>query len=292
MFSKIHNINIAKNEPLNHHCTFNIGGECDFFVQTKSTNSLIDVIYTCNQHNIPYKVIGNGSNLLFDDNGFKGVIIQYTNDTIQYKDKVLSVSSGADMSNVIQYCLNHDIGGFEFAIGIPCKIGGAIVNNLGAYNHSISDNLTTVTVLRNKHLVFLSKDDCGFDYHSSKIHKKDIILSANFTPPKQDCEVTRFKAQQYINKRIISQPLKYPNAGSVFRRKDNLIPAKLIDNAGLKGLRVGNAQISVKHAGFIVNRGGAKCKDVLTLINLIKEDILTKYNQNLELEIEYLPYTT
>lgn len=292
MFNKIHNIILNKNEPLNRHCTFNIGGDCDFFIQTKNTNSLIDVIYTCEQHNIPYKVIGNGSNLLFDDNGFKGVIIQYINDTIQYKDDILSISSGADLSTIIQYCLNHNIGGFEFAIGVPCKLGGAIINNLGAYNHSISDNLTNIAILKNKHLVFLNKSDCEFAYHSSNIDKNNIILSANFTPPRQNRELTQFKAQQYINKRIISQPLKYPNAGSIFKRNNNLIPAKLIDNAGLKGLRVGDAQVSVKHSGFIVNRGNAKSKDVLKLIELIKADIFEKYTTTLELEIEYLPFKT
>lgn len=290
MFNKINNITLSKTEPLNRHCTFNIGGVCDFFVQTKSINSLIDLIYTCQQHSIPYKVIGNGSNLLFDDLGFKGVIIQYTNDTIQYKNNVLSISSGAEISNIIHFCLQNNLGGLEFAIGVPCKLGGAIFNNLGAYNCSISDYLTNVTVLRKKHLVFLNKLDCGFSYHSSRFNKGDIILSANFNLPKQDKEITQFKAQQYINKRIISQPLKFPNAGSVFRRKGSVIPAKLIDLAGLKGMRIGDAQVSVKHAGFIVNRGCAKSSEVLRLIELIKYDIFDKNKINLELEIEYIPY--
>lgn len=291
MFSYIDNIAYLKNEPLNKHCSFQIGGNAKYFVSAHNIDALLDVLYICKQHSIKHKIIGNGSNLLFDDLGYNGVIIKYDDTFKQIKNNTLYASCGIDLSEIIQYSCQYNLCGLEFAIGVPAKLGGAIVNNLGAYNQDISQYLEYITILRNNHLVYLSKDECNFGYHSSIFqNSKDIVLTAIFNLPYQEKNVTQAKMVEYLNKRKLSQPLELPNAGSIFKRTANIIPAKLIDEAGLKGLCVNNVQISTKHAGFIVNLGGAKCKDVLTLIQIIKQKIYDTYNIDLSLEIEYVPY--
>ncbi len=291
MFSKINNITYLKNEPLNQHSSLKVGGNSKHFVIAHDIDGLLDAIYTCKQHSIKHKLIGNGSNLLFDDLGFDGAIIKYDNDLIEYKNNILNVSSGLDISTLIKYSQQNDLGGFEFAIGVPAKVGGAIVNNLGAYNHQISTYLQHVTILKNNRIIYLTKDDCKFDYHTSILQNKNyIVLGATFIPPHQEESISRAKALDFFNKRKTSQPLDIANAGSIFKRTNNVIPARLIDESGLKGLKIGDAQVSQKHAGFIVNIGNAKCENILKLIEIIKTKIYEKYNINLQLEIEYIPY--
>ena len=291
MFSKINNATLTLNEPLKHHSTLKIGGDAKYFACAKTIDALLDVLYTCKQHSLPHKIIGNGSNMLFDDLGYNGAIIQYNDNFKKIKDNKLYASSGANLSELIQYSTQHNLGGLDFAIGVPAQLGGAIVNNLGAYNHEISTYIEHITVLRNKQIVYLTKNDCDFNYHSSIFqHNNDIVLSAIFNLPTQDNSATQAKMVEYIAKRRSTQPLDLSNAGSVFKRKGSIIPAKLIDDAGLKGLQVGDAQVSTKHAGFIVNLGSATSNDVLQLISLIKQKIYDKYLIKLELEIEYLPF--
>ncbi len=291
MFSKINNITYLKNEPLNKHCTFKIGGNAKHFILAHNIDSLLDTLYTCKQHSINHKIIGNGSNILFDDLGYNCAIIKYDNNFKQIKDGILQASSGCNLSELIQYARLNDLGGFEFATGVPAQLGGAIVNNLGAYNLDISTHIQQITILSNNRIIYLNKNDCDFKYHSSNLQNSNsIVLGATFSLPYQDKNITRDKALEYFSKRQNLQPLNLPNAGSIFKRTEKIIPAKLIDETGLKGLTIGNAQISTKHAGFIVNLGNAKSKDILKLIEIIKNKIYEKYNVVLETEIEYLPY--
>ena len=291
MFSKINNITFLKNEPLSKYCSFKIGGNSRYFICAHNIDALLDVIYMCKQHSINYKIIGGGSNMLFDDLGYNGAIIRYDDNFKQIKDNKLYASSGCNLSELISFIQQYNLSGLEFAIGVPAKLGGAIINNLGAYNQEICTYIEHITILRKKQIVYLTKSDCKFDYHVSNLqHSDDIVLSAIFNLPFQDKIVTRTKALEYFNKRKKSQPLDLSNAGSIFKRHDDIIPAKLIDEARLKGLSVNNAQVSTKHAGFIVNLGEAKCKDVLKLIEIIKNKIYEQYNISLQLEIEYVPY--
>ena len=291
MFSSIRYISHFTNEPLAQHCSFKIGGNAKYFISAHNIDALLDVLYTCKQHSIKHKIIGNGSNLLFDDLGYNGAIIKYDDNFKQIKDNKLYASSGVDISELIQYTLQYNLSGLEFAIGVPAKLGGAIVNNLGAYNKEISTYIEHITILRNNHIVYLTPTECNFGYHSSDFQKtNDIILSAIFNLPSQSKDIRRIKMCEYMNRRSTSQPLDLPNAGSIFKRIDDIIPAKLIDNAGLKGLSVGKAQVSNKHAGFIVNLGNATSKDVLNLIEIIKQKIYQKYKIELFTEIEYVPY--
>ena len=279
MFSKINNITCLKNESLKKHCSFKVGGNAKFFVSAHNIDALIDALYTCKQHAVPHKIVGNGSNMLYDDH------------FMQVKNDKLYASSGTNLNDLISYAQQYNLGGLEFTIGVPAQLGGAIVNNLGAYNHEISTYIEHITILRNKHIIYLSKDDCNFNYHSSIFQdSKDLVLSAIFNLPHQDKSITHTKILEYFTKRKNSQPLDKPNAGSVFKRIDTIIPAKLIDEAGLKGLTIGNAQISTQHSGFIVNLGNAKRKDILKIIEIIKNKIHEKYGTFLIMEIEYLPY--
>jgi UDP-N-acetylmuramate dehydrogenase len=291
MFSKINNITYLKNEPLSKHCTFKVGGNAKYFISAHNIDALLDVLYTCNQHSINHKVIGNGSNLLFDDLGYNGAIIKYDDNFKQFKNGLVQASAGCNISELIQFAQQNTLGGFEFAIGVPAQLGGAITNNLGAYNQEISTYIEKVTILKNNHIVYLSKNDCNFNYHSSALQNSNsIILGATFNLPPQDKNTTIQKANEYFSKRKNSQPLEYPNAGSIFKRTNQIVPAKLIDDTELKGLTIGNAQVSTKHSGFIINLGNAKCKDILNLIKIIKNKIYEKYLINLIEEIEYLSY--
>lgn len=291
MFSKIKNIKQLINEPLKNYSSFKIGGNAKYLIMANTADSLIEVIYTCKQHSLPFKIIGNGSNMLFDDLGYNGAIIKYSNDYIKLKNNCLQVSSGCSINELITFTHQHNLCGFEFAVGVPAQVGGAVANNLGAYQEEFSTYISQVTILKNGHLSYLKKHDCNFDYHCSRFQKGDeIVLGITFQPPKQDKAISQQKMFDFFNQRKSKQPLNLPNAGSIFKRLDNLSPAKLIDDANLKGTTIGDAQISTKHAGFIVNIGNAKSNDVLNLINLIKIKIFEKYNIDLQLEIEHLPY--
>lgn len=291
MFSSVNNITFKINEPLSRHCSFKVGGNAKFFVIAHSIDALLDCLEICKKHSIKYQIIGGGSNILFDDLGYNGLIIKYDDNTILFKNDLLQASSGCTMTELIQYCKKFQLGGFEFTIGVPAMLGGAIVNNFGAYNQEISTYIKHITILKNNQIKYLSKEECNFNYHSSNLqNQKLIVLGATFSLPYQNIELTQKKMLQYINKRKDSQPLNLPNAGSIFKRTTDIIPAKLIDQAGLKGTTVGGAQISNKHSGFIVNIGNAKSKDIITLINLIKNKIYQKYSVDLINEIEYLSY--
>lgn len=290
MFSNIYNISYLKNEPLSNHCTFKVGGNAKHFIFAHSIESLLEVLEKCKQYSINHKIIGGGSNILFDDMGFDGAIIVYDNNLKQIDDNLLYANSGCITSELISYCMQHNLGGIEFCAGVATRLGGAIVNNFGAYDSQISDFVEQVTILRNNHLVYLNTADCKFGYHSSIFqNSSDIILAAILKLPKQDKVTTQTNIINFINKRKTSQPIEHPSAGSIFKRTENVIPAKLIDDCGLKGFSVNNAEISTKHAGFIINKGQASSKDILTLIKIIKQKIYEKYDTLLELEVEYLP---
>lgn len=291
MFLNISNCTTLLNEPLKNHCSFNIGGNAKFFISTHSIDALLDVLNLCNKHCIKYKIIGNGSNLLFDDKGFDGAIIKYDNSRIKLQNNILHASAGIELSALLQYCLNNSLGGLEFSVGVPAQLGGAIINNLGAYDQEISTYIQHITILKNNHIIYLTKDECDFNYHLSNLqHSNNIILASSFNLPTQDKDIIQTKMIHNFKSRSNSQPLNFPNAGSVFKRSGNIVPPQLIDNAGLKGLCVNNAEVSTKHAGFIINKGHATCKDVLALIEIIKHKIFEKYGVQLTLEIEYVSF--
>lgn len=291
MLKSSHTLTLLQNENLANYSNFKIGGNAKLLAKCKTVDSLLDTINYATQHSMKYKIIGGGTNLLFDDLGYDGIIIRYEADRIEIQQGELYAEAGCPISKLIQFGITNSFGGYEFMSGVPTLLGGALTNNFGAYQNDLASHVLNVTILRDNQIVYLNPECCEFGYHSSIFQNKPtIILSAKLTitpssPQQISSEVVRF-----IQLRGTSQPITYANCGSVFKREGEVIPAKLIDDAHLKGTRIGDAEVSRIHSGFIINRGNASCKDVLSLIELIQLEILKKYNIMLHPEIEYLPF--
>ena len=282
-------LEILKNESLKKYCTFKIGGNAKLVFICKSIPALISAIKYCNNEKLKYKVIGLGANLLFSDDGFTGAIIVNKSNQILFKQNNIYADSGVNVTNLITKCYLRSLGGLENLSGIPATVGGAVVNNLGAFNSSFSDYIDYVKVIEKDNpnkIIKLSKDDCKFGYRKSVFQNNDlIILKVKLILKNEPKTLIQKRIASAIEQKTSTQPLNYPSAGSVFKHTD-IIPAKIIDELGLKGLIVGKAQISKKHAGFIVNLGGATSQDVKGLISVINYKVNDAYGKNLEPEIE------
>lgn len=284
-------LTLFRNESLAKYSNFKIGGNAKLLAKCGDIDSLLDCISYAKQHNIKYKIIGGGTNILFDDLGFNGLIIRYEADRLLFQDNIISAEAGCKISKILQFGLVNDFGGYEFMCGVPTLLGGSIVNNFGAYEQSIGANILNVTILRGSKIMYLPASKCKFEYHKSAFQSsKDIILSADLKTTHKSPTQISAEIIKYTKLRGKTQPIAYPNCGSIFKREGEVIPAKLIDDANLKGLNVGDAEVSKIHSGFIINKGNAKCEDVLKLIELVKQKIFEKYDVILNEEIEYLPY--
>ena len=282
-------VDILENISLKDFCTFKIGGIAKFVYICNTTSALISVIKQCKKKNIKFKVIGLGANILFSDKGYDGaIIINRTNNLIFRKNSVYA-DSGINVTNLIKKCYIRSLGGLENLSGIPATIGGAVVNNLGAFGSSFDefiDYVKVVDINNPDKILKLNKKDCNFDYRHSIFQNSDlVVLRVKLVLNNENQTLIQKRISSAIEKKISTQPLNLPSAGSVFKRTD-IIPAKIIDELGLKGLTVGNAQISKKHAGFIINLGGATCKDVKGLISIIKYRVHETTGKTLEPEIE------
>lgn len=286
--------NILLNENLSRHTTFRIGGLADYFVKIQDVEELKKVIALSKEWDIPYKLIGNGSNIVFSDAGWRGIIIKNeinSNIIVEETDNsnektIVTADAGIMMAKFAKELAEHGLSGYEFASGIPGTLGGAIVMNAGAYGGEIGDYIISVKVLSKQgEEIQLKKEELSFSYRHSIIKQADyIVLSASFALNKGDkIEIYR-KIDEYNNLRKEKQPLEYPSAGSTFKRPDGNYAGKLIMEAGLAGLQVGKAKVSEKHCGFLINTGGADADDVVQLINKIQ--ILVKEHSGYELEPE------
>ena len=281
---------------MSKHTTFKIGGPADLFIIVDTKDSLIGTLDALKKLNIPFKILGNGSNLLVSDEGIKGAVIKFGEKF--KKIKVLNEDSnrvkiycGAGVQNS-KFCIfakENGFSGAEFLYGIPGTIGGAIYMNAGAYSSEIKDIIvSSESIDQNGETISLSKEQMKFSYRKSMFSKnKNILISAIFELEKGELDKIALKMEQNIKKRKSSQPLNFPNAGSIFKRPEKGFASKLIDECDLKGLKVGGAAVSTKHAGFIVNTGGAKCEDVLKLIKIIKNTVAKKTGVLLDLEVDY-----
>lgn len=289
---KIDDCEILKNESLKNYCSFKIGGIADYVIIANSKNGLINACKFCFSKKMRYKVIGLGANLLFDDLGFKGAIIINKSNSVLIKNSVAYVDSGTNLSYFLSLLCEHQLSGFETLFSIPATIGGAIFNNLGAYGTEIKDKLDYVVVLRkcDFKIFKIKNQDCMFEYRKSIFKDADyIILRAKFSfEKKPKCDILS-KMKEFANKKLSSQPLNYPSAGSIFKR-GNLLPAKIIDDLGLKGFAIGGAEISTKHSGFIINKNNATSNDVKALIKYINQQVFLHYNQKFNTEIEFVDY--
>lgn len=288
--------NIYINELMSKHTSFKIGGPADIFVKAKNINQINEVLKICNENNIPLTIIGNGSNVLVKDKGIRGIVlkIEMTNYSIEKNGQWAEVESDAGVLNAtLAYALaNEAITGFEFAAGIPGTIGGAIYMNAGAYGGEIKDIIEETTFIdledENK-IKTINKLEQDFSYrHSIFENKKAIIISAKFKFKYGNIEEIKNIMKENLESRKEKQPIEMPNAGSTFKRGNDFITAQIIDECELKGTQVGGAMVSEKHAGFIVNTGNATAKNVIDLIEKIKNEVYEKTGKEIETEIRVI----
>lgn len=291
---RISDENILQNESMKKHTSFKIGGNADLFVKAKNIDDIVFVIDICKNYNIPLTVVGNGSNLLVKDNGIRGIVLKVCIDNIEIENKgeseaIVTVGAGVVLGKLAQVLLQNSISGFEFAAGIPGTIGGAVRMNAGAYGSEFKDIvMKTKCVDSDGKIIELTNEEQEFDYRKSIFKEKQYIVLETTLSLKyvQDSNAIKAKMDELRTSRLEKQPLEFPSAGSTFKRGSDFITAKLIDECGLKGYKIGGAEVSTKHAGFVINTGKATAEDVLNLIEIIKEEVLKKFKKNIELEIE------
>ena len=290
--TKLKNSILFYNEPMSRHTSFKTGGPCDLFVEVTDINELKTLITISKENDIPITIIGNGSNLLVKDAGIDGIVIKYNNKDIDIKDTQVIAASGVINAYLGSVLLEYELGGFEFASGIPGTLGGAIYMNAGAYGSEMKDVVKEVEYLNldNLKIETLNNEQLEFAYRTSIFQNKinAVILSVKMEFKKSNMLLIKEKMDEYRDKRLDSQPLDYPSAGSTFKRLDDFITAKAIDEAGLKGYSIGGAEVSTKHAGFIINRGNATSQDIIDLIEHVQKVILEKYNKKIETEVRII----
>lgn len=284
--------NVRRQEPMSLHTTFRIGGPADLFVTPGSIQAVADSIRICKETQTPYAVIGNGSNLLVSDTGYRGVIIQIGRNLnqVSVNGKEIRAQAGAMLSVIAKTALSESLTGFEFASGIPGTLGGAAVMNAGAYGGEMKDVLTEVTVLtREGEIRTIPAEKLEMGYRTSLAAKNGwIILEAVLKFQKGDAEAIRGRMEELKMQRVTKQPLDLPSAGSTFKRPEGYFAGKLIMDAGLRGFTVGGAQISEKHCGFVVNKGGATAEDVRNLICAVQKKVQEDAGVKLEPEVKFL----
>ena len=294
-------VEIRVNEPLSKHSSFRIGGGAKYALFPKNREELIFAVNTCIHKGQRYLIVGNASNLLFDDKGFDGVVIFTAKMTAtEYLHKNNEVYIKAECGKSLTELSSeagkkHSLRGLEFAYGIPGTVGGAVYMNAGAYGGQMSDVVveTEAYDVKAQKTVTIKGDEHKFSYRHSLFAENTelIVLSTTMKLTLGDAEEIFSKMNKNMNSRKEKQPLELPNAGSTFKRPgESIFVGKLIEEAGLKGYSVGGAQISEKHAGFTVNKGGATAADVLSVVEHTKDVILEKYGVSLESEIIYIPY--
>ncbi|MBR6514266.1 MAG: UDP-N-acetylmuramate dehydrogenase [Clostridia bacterium] len=286
-------VDIIKDADMKDHTTFRIGGPCDIALFPHDRNSFCTVLDFVNKNGIRYVVIGNGSNVLFSDEGFRGVVIFTTKmKSFSFEDDLLICDAGVQLTAVSVRAVKEGYDGFAFACGIPGSIGGAVYMNAGAYEGQISDILVYSDFYDPKtgKIERLYADDHKLGYRYSTYMDNDrIILGAAFRLTKaDDPDSVLALMEDHVRARKEKQPLEYPSAGSTFKRYPGYFTAALIDEAGLKGYSVGGAQVSEKHAGFVINKGGATARDVLELIQIIKDKIYQNKGIHIECEVRYI----
>ena len=284
---------VLENVSLKYYNTYKIGGNAKYIVKPSSVDNLINLIEYLKKENIDFLVIGKGSNIILPDEDFDGVLILLDNiNKYVIKDNVVEVEAGIVLGTFIMNLVNNNLGGLEKLCGIPGTLGGAIVGNAGCYGSLISDYLVSVTYLENGTIKTISKNDCNFSYRDSifKRDKNKIILSCKFELNKSNKEDMLEVIKENSLKRKNSQPLEYPNAGSVFRNPEGVAAGKLIEDLGLKNYNINGAYISNKHANFIINKDNAESKDIVTLIEFIQEKVEKEYGIKLILEQEIIKY--
>lgn len=281
---------VAADEPMKNHTTFRVGGNADFFVEPV-LEEVAPLISFLKKEDIPYTLIGNGSNLLVSDEGIRGVTISFGTamSEVFVEGNVITAQAGILLSRLASSAANASLGGLEFASGIPGTLGGAVAMNAGAYGGEMKDVVTSVKVLDKDEIKDLSKEEMDFSYRHSRVLEEELIVlevMLKLQPGKQEDILAQMK--ELNSRRVEKQPLNFPSAGSTFKRPEGYFAGKLIEDSGLKGYRVGGAQVSEKHCGFVVNTGNATASDVYRLILDVQNIVKEKYNVSLEPEVRMI----
>ena len=286
---------VLTEEPMSRHTSFQIGGPAEIFVQPATGDEVRQAICLAKEEQIPFFVVGNGSNLLVSDDGFRGMIVQIGRNLqeISVEDNVIYAQAGALLSRVARTALEHGLTGMEFAAGIPGSLGGAVAMNAGAYGGEMKDILKDVEVLTpDGEIKILSLEELDLSYRHSCIFENDyIVLSVHLQLEQGDKTVIRNRMDELARARREKQPLEYPSAGSTFKRPAGYFAGALIQDAGLKGYTVGGAQVSEKHSGFVVNRGGATAEEVLFLIKQVQKKVKSRFGVTMEPEVRMVGFT-
>lgn len=279
-------------EPMRLHTTFKIGGPADAFVEVQNAEEIISLIKYCKQNSIPYMIMGNGSNMLVSDKGIRGVVIQVGKamNNITIDGEAVTAQAGVLMSTLANAILKAELSGFETLSGIPGTLGGGIYMNAGAYGGELKDVIDTVTYIdESGEIITKPNEELDLSYRHSMFETgKYVILSAELKLKKGSYDEIKAAMQEYNKRRSDKQPLSMPSAGSTFKRPEGYFAGKLIQDSGLVGYSVGGAQVSEKHAGFVVNKGGATAADVLALIKHIQDTVKEKFGVCLEPEVRLI----
>lgn len=280
-------------ESLSNHTSFKVGGRCDMLIYPNSAESLKELYTKCKDISLNSFILGNGSNVLFNDRGFRGVVFVISHEigNISVNENVVTAEAGASLSRLCVTALDNGLTGLEFAYGIPGTVGGAVYMNAGAYGGEIKDVIKSVTAVdTNGKLITFTSDELDMGYRKSVFTDKDyVILSATFELTSGDNTEIKAKMDDLMSRRKAKQPLEYPSAGSTFKRPEGTYAGLVIEQSGLKGYTVGGAQVSEKHANFVINKGGAKASDIITIIDDIKKTVKEKTGYDLECEVKLIP---
>lgn len=281
--------NLRTEEPMKLHTTFRIGGSAEFFAEPETESQIAELVRLCRKEQIPYMILGRGSNMLVSDDGIRGVVIclQSRWTACEADGEYITAQSGATLSSVAQLACKMGLAGLEFASGIPGTVGGGLRMNAGAYGGEMKDVVVSARVLTEEGtIISLSNEELQFGYRSSIIGKKGYtVLSCTMKLMPGDPEEIRNRMQDFNGRRREKQPLEYPSAGSMFKRPEGFFAGKLIQDAGLKGYRVGDAQVSEKHAGFVVNRGNATAAEIIKLCQDVQKKVNEQFGIVLEMEV-------
>lgn len=283
------NITYVLNEPMSVHTTIKIGGAADILITVGTIGELQTAAAACREENIPVMILGNGSNLLVSDEGIEGAVIALDGDfkEITVDGCTITCGAGAKLSRLCTVALENGLSGLEFAYGIPGSVGGAMYMNAGAYGGEMKDVALSVTAMKSDGTVHeVPIEEMALGYRTSIFKTNgEMILFSKYTLHQDEKDAIKARMDDVMNRRKSKQPLEYPSAGSVFKRPEGAFAGTLIEQCGLKGRTVGGAQVSEKHAGFIINIGGATCDDVMTLVKLVQDTVQKETGYFLEREI-------
>ena len=286
---------VIEDHPMKEVTSFQIGGPVDYFVEPRSEEELKDIIVSVERDEMPWMIMGKGTNMVVSDKGIRGAVIRLENyfSDVSVEGTRVIAQSGASMKKVAEAACEASLTGLEFAHGIPGAVGGAMTMNAGAYGGEMKDVVESVKVMYHDGTTeVIPGDQMDFRYRNSRVYdEKLVVLEATFLLQRGEQAEIQNQMDELWNRRVSKQPLEYPSAGSTFKRPVGYFAGQLIDQAGLRGLKHGGAQVSEKHCGFVINCGGATCKDVVELIRTVQEAVYEKHGVELETEVKVLGET-